>query len=126
MTLGIIWSDLHHSLVADANGNVRLAVNIEAVKTSIDNIIRTAKGERIFRRNFGGGFGDMLFEPIDDNLFNNIAKAVKETIEIWDNRVSVTGVDFKAYQDRNYVELSVNFVVKGYIEILNVKLTLTP
>jgi len=63
-----IWSDLHQSLKTDAQGSIKKVINIEAVKTSIDNILRTAKGTRVMLRNFGSDLKGMLFENIDNSL----------------------------------------------------------
>jgi len=111
-----VWSDLNDALVTDNQGSILKSINIEAVKVSIKNILGTYKGERTFLPQFGSALGDLLFEPITGSLLNRIATDLKENIEIWDNRVIVSGVDVKSDPDRGYVEISVNFNVKGYTE----------
>ena len=111
-----IWSDLNDALVTDNQGSILKSINIEAVKVSIKNILGTYKGERAFLPQFGSALGDLLFEPISDALLDRIAADLKENIEIWDNRVIVSGVEIKSDPDHNYIELLVNFNVRGYTE----------
>jgi phage baseplate assembly protein W len=114
-----IWSDLHQSISPDAQGNLRKVINIEAVRTSIDNILGTSRGERVFLPEFAIGLRGMVFEPLNANLVNRLSNEVKNSIEIWDPRVTVIGVDFKEDTDNNYIELTVRFNIVGYAETFN-------
>ena len=111
-----VWSDLNDALVTDNQGNILKSINIEAVRVSIKNILGTYKGERTFLPSFGSNLGDLVFEPITGSLLNRIATDLKQNVEIWDNRVIVTGEDIKSDPDRGYVEILVNFNVRGYTE----------
>ncbi len=111
-----VWSDLNDSLVTDNQGSILKSINIEAVKTSIRNILGTYRGERIFLPQFGSSLGDLLFDPMNDTLLDSIANNLKENIEIWDNRVIITAIDIQPDPDRNYIEIFVNFNVRGYTE----------
>lgn len=120
-----VWSDLSDTLVTDNQGSILKAINIEAVKVSIKNMLGTYKGERIFLPEFGSSLGDLLFEPINTGFIDRIATDLKENIEIWDNRVIVTGVDVKTDTDRGYVEITVNFTVRGYTEVFTTSSVVT-
>jgi len=111
-----VWSDLNDALVTDNQGNILKAINIEAVRVSIKNILGTYKGERTFLPQFGSALGDLLFEPISSGLLDKIATDLKENIEIWDDRVIVSGVEVRSDPDRSSVELVVSFNVRGYTE----------
>ena len=119
ITVTEIWSDLHHDIKTDAQGSIKKVINIEAVKTSIDNILRTAKGTRVMLRSFGSDLKGMLFENIDDSLTDIIADEIKDAINTWDNRVIVNAVDFKTDADRNLIEILVKFTVRGYDEVFS-------
>ena len=114
-----IWSDLHQDLKTDVQGSIKKVINIEAVKTSIDNILRTPKGTRVMLRDFGSDLKSMLFENIDDSLTDLIENEVKEAISTWDNRVIVNAVDFKTDADRNQVTVLVKFAVRGYDKVFS-------
>lgn len=120
-----VWSDLHQSLTADASASLRKVINIEAVRTSIDNIVGTTPGERVFLPEFALGLKNLLFEPINKNLLSRFSDEIKNKVEAWDNRVNIVGVDFNADTDNNYVEITVRFNVRSYTEIFTHTVTVT-
>lgn len=114
-----VWSDLHHSLKTDARGSIKKVINIESVKTSIDNILRTSKGTRVMLRSFGTDLKGILFENINADLTDMLEDEIRESINIWDNRVIVNSIDFKTDADRNLVTVLVKFTIRGYDEIFS-------
>ena len=121
-----VWSDLHQNIVADAQGGLKKVINIESVRTSIDNILRTYQGERLFLPEFASRLKDVLFEPINDHLINKLSQSVKDTIERWDNRVQVVGVDIKIDTDHAFLIITVRFNIRSYAEVFNQTVTVTP
>lgn len=117
MAIPEVWSDLHPTLQVDAQGSIRKMVNVDAVKVSIDNILRTRKGERVMLRNFGAGIQDLVFENTTSDIYDEASAIIKDEIEIWDSRILVRSIDFKAYPDRNTVEVKMVFGIRGYAEI---------
>jgi phage baseplate assembly protein W len=114
-----IWSDLHHDLIIDAQGKLKKVINIEAVKTSIHNILGTSKGERVMLRDFGSGLKGMLFENIDDTLVDRMADEIRSSITFWDNRIIVNSVNFQTNVDRNEVGVTLYFAIRGYDEVFS-------
>ena len=121
-----VWSELDDALVTDNQGSILKDINIEAVKASIRNILGTFRGERTFLPQFGSNLGDLLFEPMSTNFFDRISADLKDNIEIWDNRVIVTGVDIQSDPDRNYLQVSVSFNVRSYTETFTTSAVITP
>ncbi|MHA1690368.1 MAG: GPW/gp25 family protein [Candidatus Heimdallarchaeaceae archaeon] len=119
-----IWSDIHQDIKVDAQGSIKKVINIEAVKTSIDNILRTSKGTRVMLRDFGSDLRGLLFENIDDDLVDLIADEIKTAINTWDSRVLVNAVNFKSNADRNQVTIGLKFAIKGYDEIFSMSLNI--
>jgi len=113
-TVGVIWSDLHPGIIPDGLGDIKVVENVASVMGSIDNILRTRKGERVMRPEFGSNLGSMVFENIDDTLMKFISHDVKESIERWDDRVHVEQVRSATDPDRSSVSLVVRFRIKGY------------
>lgn len=118
-----IWSDLHHDLKTDVQGSIKKVINIEAVKTSIDNILRTPRGTRVMLRDFGSDLKSMLFENIDDSLANLVENEIKSAISTWDDRVIVNTINFTADPDRNQITVLVKFAIRGYDKIFSVLTT---
>ena len=112
-TSNIVWSDIHHNITKDSLGNIKMAINEEAVRTSIDNILNTSKGERLFRPTFGSGLRNLLFEPMTESVFNSVAKDIKDAIEAWDNRVIIESVSVQADPDKGVLDVLLNFRING-------------
>jgi len=122
MTISVqeVWSELDHKFEKDGAGNLKKASNIDAVKSSIANIIGTRQGQRVMLPSFAEIFTNFLFDPIDLHLSSYLSDQVKETIEIWDDRVTVVNTDFKSDPDRNQVSITIQFVIKGYQDIFSI------
>jgi phage baseplate assembly protein W len=125
MALPEVWSDLDHRLITDGQGRLKKVSNIDAVRTSIDNILRTSVGERVMLPSFASRLKDLVFEPINDALAKIMADEVKRVVETWDDRVTIAGVDFNTDPDRNFVSLTIRFVVRGYSETYTHTVNLT-
>lgn len=121
-----VWSDLHHELGPDALGGLKKVINLDAVKTSINNILLTAKGERVFLPQFGGGIQNLLFESLNETMANQIASMVRDAIETWDPRVRCQGVDTQIYSDENYAKITVRYSIIGYQETFVTTVSLVP
>jgi phage baseplate assembly protein W len=111
-----VWSDIFQDISTDGQGRIKKSVNIEAVKTSIDNILRTYPGERVMLPEFASRLKGLVFEPISAALATRISDEVKRVIEAWDDRVTVASVDYQADPDRNQVSITVRFIIRGYSE----------
>jgi len=112
-----IWSDLDHRLIQDAAGTLKKVDNVKAVMTSVDNILRTSKGERVMLPEFGSSFKDMIFESMNSPLLDLISQNIKDEIEFWDNRVSVTQIRYIEDPDGNSIAIEIAFSIKGYNKI---------
>ncbi len=110
------WSDINSNIVKDARGDIALAYDVDAIMSSIDNILRTTPGERCMLRSFGCNITSLLFEPIHSSLLAIICKQIKDTIERWEPRVIINAVNYYGKPDSNEVYFTVSFAVKGYQE----------
>ncbi len=111
-----VWSDLHQDLVTDSHGSIKKVINVDAVATSIDNILNTNLLERCMLPQFGGSLRGILFDPIARSMASVIAKEIKRCIETWDNRVSVANIEIFEKPDDNRIDIEVAFTIAGYSE----------
>ncbi len=109
-----VFSDMHYSLTTDAQGSIRKVVNVDAILTSIDNILRTRPGERPMLRSFGSRLTTLLFENMQEEFFDIIADEIKTAIETWDDRVIISSINFDANQDANSLDVTMTFSVRGF------------
>lgn len=110
-----IWSDLNENFVTDAQGDIKKSLNIEAVLTSIDNILRTNKGERVMLPEFASDLHSLLFENLNDALAQMLSDSIKTAIETWDNRVKVLNIKMEPNADYNYVKIVIELNILGYV-----------
>jgi len=109
-----IWSDIYHEITADALGDIKIAINVDSVITSIDNILRTSFGERVMRPEFGSNLKTVLFENTNSTMMNFLSRQLKKNIERWENRVIVNELNFYSDPDMNSVSIEIAFIIKGH------------
>lgn len=120
-----VWSDLHHNISVDAQGAIKKAINVDAVKSSIDNILRTRPGERVMLPTFAAGLQDLVFEPTKQEIYNRVADRIRTAINTWDPRVIVQTIGFTVDADNSTVTIEMIFAIRGYDQIFEHSTTLT-
>jgi phage baseplate assembly protein W len=90
----ILGSGLAFPLSVDQRGALTLVGGETDIAQAISIILATAPGERPMRPEFGCRVHDHVFEVLDASAFGAIENAVREAIERWEPRVTVTAVDF--------------------------------
>lgn len=119
-----VWSDLHHEIKTDASGIIKKVINIDAVKTSLDNILRTRYGSRVMLPEFGCGLQDLLFSLMGKQLGDAILKEVQDAIQRWEDRVSIRAIDVFQNADQNQVDINIRFTIYGYDEVFQTTVSL--
>ena len=90
----ILGSGLAFPMSVDQRGALTLVGGETDIAQAISIILATAPGERPMRPEFGCRVHDHVFEVLDASAFGAIENAVREAIERWEPRVTVTSVDF--------------------------------
>lgn len=109
----IIYSDLHYSFTKDTQGDIRKAYNVDAVRTSLINILSTNKSERVMLPEFGANLRGLLFEPMNSEFVKILAKQVKTEIERWDSRIEIVSMGFEQEPTTLSMFITIRFSVKG-------------
>ena len=117
MIASVVWSDIQEDFSIDAQGAIKVVVNADAVRTSIDNILGTFQGERVMLPSFASKIRAMLFEPMTTELQQFIADEIKSVVEKWDNRVTVLSVDYFQKADSGMITMKIAYVIRGYSKI---------
>ncbi|WP_246096257.1 GPW/gp25 family protein [Paenibacillus sinopodophylli] len=101
-------------------GRIRMAEGEEDIEESIRIIIRTSKGERLMRPDFGCGLRDFVFGTTDETSLRLIASDVQEAIRIWEPRVKDVEVEVKPDRQNNgRVLMSVSYAVRSTNNLFN-------
>ncbi|MGG1635318.1 GPW/gp25 family protein [Paenibacillus sp. NRS-1760] len=101
-------------------GRIRMAEGEDDIEESIRIIIRTSKGERLMRPDFGCGLRNFVFGTTDETSLRLIASDVQEAIRIWEPRVKDVEVEVKPDRQNNgRVLMSVSYAVRSTNNLFN-------
>jgi uncharacterized protein len=79
------WAiDLNKNLIS--KGDVK---NEDAIKQSIEVILSTAYGERLFNRSFGCGLFEYIFENLNPNTGEQLLTNIIQSIKKWEDRITI-------------------------------------
>ena len=85
--------------------------DIEAVRSSIRNLILTDKYERLLDPRIGSNVRRILFEPMDGASAKVVQDYVRETIENYEPRATIVDVIVVPDEDNNAYNITIYFSV---------------
>jgi len=108
----VIYSDFDKQLTQHpVSGDIMRTTNEEAVKASIKNLVLTDRGERPYQPNVGCDVRQLLFEPFTEQTRTAIKTLITQTIENYETRANLIGVDVYGDIDSNELNVSIVFNV---------------
>jgi len=84
-----------------------------AIVQAIQGILLTRKGERPFQPELGCDVQNMLFEPLDYASAGTIKQEIRETIDRYEPRVTVTKLDCTPDFDNNGYNVEMLYTIVG-------------
>ena len=88
----------------------------DAINQSIENIIMTGLGERLFSPFFGSSIGNLLFEGMSNDLLESetMIDTLISEIGLWENRITFKRSEcyFTPEPDNNKLILELTYIVK--------------
>lgn len=81
---------------------------LEQVKTNLNLLLKTKKGERRMNPDFGSGMWSVLFEQITDDIGPIIDSTIRKDVGRWMSYVKVSSVEVVKFPDNNYNKLNVS------------------
>lgn len=88
---------------------------LDQIKSNLNVLLRTKKGERRMNPEFGSGLWNILFENYTNDIVPMIKNTIQRDIARWMNYVKVQDIqvftDNKEYKDKNRVGVKVLFTV---------------
>lgn len=107
------WSDIHYDFPIDATGVIKLATDENAVRVSIDNILRTKLGERVMRPEFGSVLPSLLFENMNEQTRIDFIDGIKRVFQIWEPRVKILALDVFFHANDSSAHITLKFQIIG-------------
>ena len=83
------------------------------IRTSVNNIVQTIRGERFFDELFGSNVRSSFFEFVDFAASSSIETEIREAIQNFEPRVSELDVTVDAIPDDNTFEVTLVFSLIG-------------
>ena len=99
-------------------------VDDRAVIASVKNLLLTARYERPFQPYIGSSIRKMLFEPLDRITATNLERAITETIQNFEPRVSITKLQVVPDYDNNGFGVYMEFTIVNRPDVLSVRFLL--
>jgi len=84
-----------------------------AIVQAIQGILLTRKGERPFQPELGCDVQNMLFEPLDYASAGTIKQEIRETIDRYEPRVTVTKIECTPDFDNNGYNVEMLYTIVG-------------
>ena len=107
-----IYSDFGKDLLLNpVSSDVSRKINEEDVKESIKNLILTDRGERLFQPEVGCDIRAMLFENFTQETVDTLRNMVFETIQTYEPRCDLLGVDVTGRIDSNEIRVIITFAL---------------
>ena len=89
-----------------AGGAIMTVSGMEKIKKNIVHILLTGVGERVMRRDYGGGLRQLVHDPNNDALRAIIQHQIAKSIGEWEPRVLLQDVTVTQEQGTLVVRLS--------------------
>ena len=88
-----------------------------AIVQAIQGILLTRKGERPFQPELGCDVQNMLFEPLDYASAGTIKQEIRETVDRYEPRVTVTKIECTPDFDNNGYNVEMLYTIVGRDDI---------
>ena len=103
--------DLHTNIISKGE-----ALDDEAINVSIENILTTYYGERVFNPYFGCDLPMTVFENmVDETEVERLIENIIESIERWEDRIILikSKIIVKIVRNDNSMELHLPYIIKN-------------
>jgi len=94
----------------EPSGAIEWQTDADLLRQSILLILQTEPGERVMRPDFGCGLRRFLMEPNTPSTRAVIGREIEASLNRWEPRIDLTGVDVAMTDDEATVLVSVNYV----------------
>ncbi len=93
--------------------DVNIVKNEESIKQSVRNLILNTPGEKPFQPLTGSRVNELLFEPLDPFTADSLQDEIINTINQFEPRVSLQGVEIQPIWDRNELNVTIEYRIIG-------------
>lgn len=121
----VLYSDFGKNMVRNPVSNdLARKTNEESIKESIRNLILTDRGERLFQPTIGCDIKTQLFENATEETIETIRNMIFETVESFEPRCELVGVEINGQLDSNELTVNISFVTINSSESVELEVVL--
>lgn len=84
----------------------------DQIKSNLINLLLTRKGERIENPEFGADLPFLLFENIDDNLYQQLQNQIIESVTNFVPEVILTNIEIIPETDQNTLYVNISYQIR--------------
>jgi len=108
-----VYSDMDMSLFIESDGSVRILEGEDVINQSIKMILATTPGERVMNPEFGSNLKRYLFEPMTEEVAEDMEDTIYDDISTFEPRVEVGSATVNGFLSENLYEISVRYRFQG-------------
>ncbi|MCA9557421.1 MAG: GPW/gp25 family protein [Myxococcales bacterium] len=114
MTKSFLGRGIGFPLGVDGAGGLAVSAHEQNIEESIQLVLGTAIGERLYRPTFGCRIHDFVFAPNNAHTRNLVGFHAKEALVKWEPRIRDIDVECKPDPDApNTIELHISYMVRA-------------
>ena len=83
----------------------------DAIKSNLLNFILTGKRERVFNPSFGSGVRDLLFQPITDDIIDQVDNLIRGGVESYFPTVDIQDLEVTLKPDDLRIEIYLSYTI---------------
>lgn len=106
-------------------GDINILKDDVAIKNAVKNIILTKPGEKLYEPNFGSRVTDLLFEPIDFIILDEIKVEIYRVLDLYEPRITVQNVTLTEV-DNYQIDCTIEYKITGQLETKELTFLLEP
>ncbi len=103
------YSDVDMRFTIETDGDVLVHKGKEVLRQSIKMILATTPGERVMNPLFGSSLKYYLFEPMTEDIAEDMEDAITDDITRFEPRVEVINVSVNGFFKENRYEITVHY-----------------
>ena len=107
------YTDIDLDLTQKRDGDIQEFVGIDAINSSLNNIIGTLKRSRRKLPTFACNLWDLLFEPMDEITAFDIGEELTTAIEKWETRVAIENIRIIPNYEKNRYDIKGKYILRN-------------
>lgn len=105
------YSDLSYQPSLTQLGDMKEVINMAAIRQSLQTIIYTSPGSRLFEPTFGIGIEKFLFEEFSTTTGQVLGKAIETGINRYEPRIALQSVEVSLMEADLSYNINISYIV---------------